>query len=38
MLRCSSKRAFSSTSTATCTPRSAARMRSWAMAESPEVR
>ena len=38
MLACSSKRAFTSTSTATCTPRSAARMRLRTMGLSPDVR
>ena len=38
MLASSSKRAFSSTRAATCTPRSAARMRLRTMGLSPEVR
>src|SRR5215210_38134 len=38
MLACSSKRALSSTRTATCLPSSAARMRAFTMGLSPEVR
>uniref|UniRef100_A0A6J7P9C3 Unannotated protein n=1 Tax=freshwater metagenome TaxID=449393 RepID=A0A6J7P9C3_9ZZZZ len=38
MLDCSSKRAFSSTRTATCTPRSAARARLSAMSLSSDIR
>ena len=38
MLASSSKRALSSTSTATCLPRSAARMSAFTIGLSPEVR